>query len=50
MVPACSDGLKDEASFLEVLWVGAFPEFVGCESIAISWERLLDGLESVGGV
>jgi hypothetical protein len=50
VVPACCDGLHDEAGFLKVFWVLALGELVGGESVAICGKGFLDGFEVVGCV
>lgn len=49
MVPACGDGLADEACFLEVFGVLALGEFVGGEAVAVCGKGVLDGGLVVGG-
>lgn len=47
-MPACGDGLQDEAWLLEELRLFAFPDFIGGEAVAVGGEGLRDGREGVG--
>ena len=47
VMPASSYSLQDEANFLKILWVLAFPKFVGGEAIAIGGKRFNYMLERV---
>jgi len=47
-MPARSNGLAQERSFIEVLGVRALPEFVGGEAIAVGGEGLRHGRDGVG--
>ena len=43
-------GLKNETSFLKVLWVGSLPELVCGKAITVSWERLDNMLKGVRSI
>jgi hypothetical protein len=49
VVPARSDGLQDEATFWEVGGLGALPDLVCGETVAVCGEGRYDVLEDVGG-